>query len=93
MDVSDRVNALRYETPERLRALPPKNEEKQTLDGKTGSIITWHDEPTPGHHRIVVAGYVSSMMGLATRITAEGFMLQPDGSIRPLTQEEMQPFQ
>jgi len=93
VDVRDRISALRREIPARLRAMPPKHEEKDVFDGKSCSMITWHDEPSPGEHRIVVAAYVPSMMGLATRITADGFVLQADGSIRPLTPEELQSFQ
>jgi hypothetical protein len=94
VDVNDRVEALRRESADRIRAMPDKREESNLhIAGKTATVITWHDEPSPGFHRVVVAAYHSAMLGMAKRVTAAGFMLNPDGSSRQLTEEELQPFQ
>jgi hypothetical protein len=94
VDVRDRLSALRRESSDRLRALPSKREEEGVLiNGRICSVITWHDEPTPGSHRIVIAIYEPATLGMATRVTAEGFVLEPDGTTRSLTDEEMNPFQ
>ena len=79
MNVSDRINRLRAESPDCLRSLPQKREEHDIeIEGKRCSLITWHDEPSPGNHRIVLAVYFPAMMGLAKRVTADGFMLASD---------------
>lgn len=94
MGVRSRLQALRVMAAERLRALPPESEERDVIvEGKKQTIVTWHDEPTSGHHRFVVAAYVPAMLGLASRVTAVGFMLEPDGRIRDLTDEELSRFQ
>ena len=94
MVVHSRLEVLRGTATDRLRALPSESEERDVVvEGKKQTIVTWHDEPIPGHHRIVVAAYVPAMLGLASRVTAMGFMLDPDGRIRDLTDEELSRFQ
>lgn len=94
MNVSDHVAQLRACSAAEIRLLPEKTErESVAVDGAPCTIITWHDEPAPGHHRVVVASYKRAMAGLATRVWAEGFVLMPDDGKRDLTEDELSPFQ
>lgn len=94
MNVRDRVDALRTKSPDELRGMAPQNEELDVyIDGKKQTVITWHDVPEPGQHRFVVAAYSPAYLGLASRISAMGFLLLADGSTRDLTDRELSRFQ
>jgi len=91
--VAERLNVLRTLGFAELAKLPDMSDEEVVIvNGKKLKFITWHDEVTPGQHRIVVGSYRPAYLGMVTYIEADGFVVNEKNEKRSLTAEELMPF-
>lgn len=92
MNATERLSFLRAQSFEYLSKLPGVTEEEIIIDKKKGKLAVWHDELTPGQHRIVVATYKPTRLRLGWHVRADGFVVNDKNEQRPLTPDELSAF-
>lgn len=75
-----------------LMALPSIKEGETVVDGTAIPFIIWHDLLPSGEHRIVVQANRRAWLGLGVYLDADGFAVTASGSLRSLTDEELDSF-
>jgi hypothetical protein len=89
--VADRVKALQQLDFDAIRALPAQKKETAPSLGKV-EVIQYHDVVNAGDHLVVVQALRPRWLGLFTAIEVGGFVMAPDGTRRPLAEQEKWPF-
>jgi hypothetical protein len=89
--VTDRVRALEQLGFAAIKTLPAQKKETVPSLGKV-EIIQYHDVGKTGEHIVVVQGLRQRWLGLSTAIEVDGFVVAPDGTRRPLAEQEKWPF-
>jgi hypothetical protein len=89
--VADRVKTLRQLDFDAIKALPPQKKETALSLGKV-EVIQYHDVVKTGEHLVVVQALRPRWLGLFTAIEVDGFVMAPDGTSRPLAEQERWPF-
>jgi hypothetical protein len=84
-----RLAARRPQTYAALAALPARRSE--TVPRTKGVISTYRDEIGASRLRIVVQGVLRGWLGSAF-ICADGFTIEPDGAVVPLTEKALWDF-
>jgi hypothetical protein len=89
--VEDRLKVLGQLDFDAIKALPAQKRETAPSLGKV-EVIQYHDVANTGEHLVVVQALRSRWLGLSTAIEVDGFVMAPDGTKRPLVEQEKWPF-
>jgi hypothetical protein len=89
--VADRVKALQQLDFDAIKALPAQKKETAPSLG-TVEVIQYHEVGKTGEHLVVVQALRQRWLGLSTAIEVDGFVMAPDGTRRPLAEQERWPF-
>ena len=87
----ERAQRLRSRSFSELSALPPSMPEMVLVQDQKVDTWTYRDTLTDGRVRIVVQAYRYRLLGGGT-MTAEGFIMSPDGLISGVPKEMMYEF-
>lgn len=90
--VAERLRSLQQLDLGAVKALPAQT--KETAPSSLGKveIVQYHDTGKTGEHMVVVQALRRRWLGLSTAIEVDGFVVAPDGSRRPLTEQEKWAF-
>lgn len=89
--VTGRVAKLQELDAVALRSLPAHS--KETVPSNRKIVVSqYHEVTETGEHRIVVQVIQDRWLGLSTAIEVDGFVLEADGTRRPLTETEKWPY-
>jgi hypothetical protein len=89
--VAGRVAKLQELDAAALRSLPAHSKENLPSNHKI-VVSQYHEVAETGEHWIVVQGIQDRWLGLSTAIEVDGFVVESDGTRRPLTEPEKWPY-
>lgn len=89
--VADRLKKLQQLDLTAVKSLPAQTKEILSSLGNV-TLAQYHDVTTRGEHRVVVQAVRPRWFGLFTAIEVDGFVVVPDGTRRPLAEQERWPF-
>jgi len=89
--VRSRVEALQRLDSDAVGGLPAQQREDIPSLGKV-AVVQYHDVTDGGDHRVVVQAARPRWFGIFTAIEVDGFVLEKDGTKRPLSEPEKWPY-
>lgn len=89
--VASRLLPLQSKPFNELFVLAPYQGEKVNRDGKKFTVSIWKDAISDLEIRVVVQVYRYLFFGLG-RMTADGFRIEKDGTLKKLSREELYDF-
>jgi hypothetical protein len=87
--VADRLVRLKGLDSTALESLPPHTTE--ALTSKV-TVTQYHEAHWTGKRKVVVQASRSRWLGTLDDVEVDGFVVAPDGTRRPLTEEEKWPY-
>jgi|SRR6266496_5221791 hypothetical protein len=87
----ERVQSLRARSFSELCALPSHESEVVRVGDQEVSVCTYRDMLPDGRVRIVVQAYRYRFLGAGT-MTADGFIMSPDGAVSDVPEKMMYEF-
>lgn len=89
--VAERLRSLQQLDLGAIKALPAQTKETAPSLGKV-EIVQYHDTGKAGEHMVIVQALRQRWLGLSTAIEVDGFVVAPDGTRRPLSEQEKWAF-
>ena len=86
-----RVDRLRQLPFAEVLALPQRLDEMEAVGEREVAVATYRESLPDGRIRVVVQAYFHRFLGIGT-MTADGFIIAPDGTHAPVPQEMMWEF-
>jgi hypothetical protein len=86
-----RADDLRHLSFAEIEALPERQDQTEFIRGKEIATATYRDTLADGRIRIVVQAYHNRFLGIGT-MTADGFIIAPDGTRTAIPEDMMWEF-